>query len=127
MTLPQALHKSFVIIAALTLPAAAAGAAPQTICGFSGGDPDKGKAIYAKACVSCHGANGRGTLRGAPDFSKKGGVLKESHAALQDHIIRGFKSPGSPAAMPPRGGKPGLTDQDMKDVHAYLHKAFGCG
>lgn len=127
MSHAQVLPNLLLSIATLTFAAAAATAAPQTICGFSGGDPDKGKAIYAKACVSCHAANGRGTLRGAPDFTKKGGVLKESHAALEEHMIRGFKSPGSPAAMPPRGGKPGLTDQDMKDVHAYLHKAFGCG
>ena len=127
MTPSQALRKCLVSMAALTLPAAAVTAAPQTICGFSGGDPDHGKAIYAKACASCHGANGRGVLPGAPDFTKKGGVLKASHAALEDHIIHGFKSPNSRAAMPPRGGKPGLSDQDMKDVHAYLHKAFGCG
>lgn len=127
MTSRGALNNVFVCIAALTLPAAAATAAPQAVCGFSGGDPDKGKAIYAKACASCHAANGRGTLRGAPDFTKKGGVLTKPHAALEDHIIRGFKSPGSTAMMPPRGGKPGLSDQDMKDVHAYLHKAFGCG
>ena len=127
MTHPQALPNLLLSIATLTFAAAAATAAPQAVCGFSGGDPDKGKAIYAKACVSCHAANGRGTLRGVPDFTKKGGVLTKPHAALEDHIIHGFKSPNSPAMMPPRGGKPGLSDQDMKDVHAYLHKAFGCG
>lgn len=127
MTLSQALQKLFITVATLTLPAAAALAAPQTICGFNGGDPDHGKAIYAKACASCHGANGRGVLRGVPDFTKKGGVMTKSHAVLEDHILRGFKSPNSKVAMPPRGGKPGLTDQDMKDAHAYLHKAFGCG
>jgi len=127
MTLGRALRKFFVSIATLTLPAAAAAAAPQTICGFSGGDPGHGKAIYARACVACHGANGRGTLRGVPDFSKKGGVLTKPHAALQDHIVHGYRSPNSRAAMPPRGGKPGLSDQDMKDSHAYMHKAFGCG
>jgi len=123
----QVLRKFLVAIGALALPATAATAAPQTICGFSGGDPARGQAIYAQACASCHGANGRGKLPGAPDLTKKGGVLTKPHAALQDHITNGFKSPGSRVAMPPRGGKKNLTDQDMKDVHAYLHKAFGCG
>jgi mono/diheme cytochrome c family protein len=123
---PQALHKFVISVATLALSAAAS-AAPQTICGFSGGDPGHGKAIYAKACVSCHGANGRGTLRGSPDLTKKGGVLAKPHTAMEDHIIHGYRSPNSRAFMPPRGGKPGLSDQDMKDVHAYLHKAFGCG
>ena len=127
MTARRALQILLVSATALILPATAATAAPQAVCGFGGGDPDHGKAIYAKACASCHAANGHGMLPGAPDFTKKGGVMTKSHAALEDHIIHGFKSPNSRAAMPPRGGKPGLTDQDMKDVHAYLHKAFGCG
>lgn len=127
MTLSQVLQKVFVSVAALWLPAAAAVAAPKTICGFSGGDSARGQAVYAQACVACHGADGRGKLPGTPDLTKKGGVLTKAHAELQDHIIRGFKSPNSRMAMPPRGGKPGLTDQDIKDVHTFMHKAFGCG
>ena len=126
MTPRRTLHKVFISAAALTLPAAAAIAAPQTICGFGGGDPGRGNAIYSQACASCHAANGKGKLPGVPDLTKKGGVLTKPHAALQDHIVNGFKTPGSRIAMPPRGGKRDLTDQDMKDVHAYLHKAFGC-
>ena len=126
MTPRAALHKIFVSAAFITLPTAAAMAAPQTICGFSGGDPGHGNAIYAQACASCHAANGKGKLPGIPDLTKKGGVLTKPHSALQDHIVNGFKSPGARMAMPPRGGKRNLTDQDMKDVHAYLHNAFGC-
>ena len=127
MTSRRALQNSAIVIAALTLVAASAAAAPQTICGFSGGDPDHGKAVYAQACVACHAANGRGKLPGSPDLTKKGGVLTKPHAALQDHILNGFKSPASHAAMPARGGKKNLSEQDMRDVHAFLHKAFGCG
>lgn len=127
MYLRQGLQNSFIVVAALTFVAASATAAPQAVCGFSGGDPDLGKAVYAQACVTCHAANGRGKLPGAPDFTKKGGVLTKSHAVLEDHIINGFKSPNSRMAMPPRGGKKTLTNQDLKDVHAYMHKAFGCG
>lgn len=127
MTLSQMLPNLSVAAATLTFAAAAATAAPQTTCGFSGGDPVHGQAVYAQACVSCHGANGKGKLPGAPDFTAKGGVLTKPHSALQDHILNGFKSPTSRAAMPARGGKKNLSEQDMKDVHAYLHKAFGCG
>lgn len=127
MTLPQVLRTLFVTLGTLALPAAAAVAAPQAICGFKGGDPDRGKEIYAKACASCHAADGRGKLRGAPDLTKKGGVLTKAHAELQDHIVNGFKSPSSRIPMPPRGGKRNMTDQDMRDAHAFMHKAFGCG
>jgi mono/diheme cytochrome c family protein len=101
--------------------------AVETVCGFAGGNPTHGGAIFAQTCVACHGSDGRGRFAGAPDFTRKGGVLSKPHAVLEAHIKNGFKSPNSPVAMPPGGGNPGLTDQDIRDVHAYLHKAFGCG
>lgn len=96
-------------------------------CGFSDGDAKAGDAVYHQTCVACHGDDGRGVVPGAPDFSKKGGVLSEPHAMLNDHIKNGFQAPGAPMAMPPKGGNPSLTDQDIANVHAYLHKRFGCG
>jgi len=107
--------------------AAGEGGGVETVCGFAGGNPTHGAAIYAQTCVACHGANGRGRITGAPNFTRKGGVLSKPHSALQAHIVRGFSSTNSPISMPPRGGNPGLTDQDIRDVHAYLHKRFGCG
>ncbi|WP_051010059.1 cytochrome c [Novosphingobium sp. PP1Y] len=124
----HALRLSSVCIAVTAaLASVAAAAATTTICGFSGGDPVHGKVVYAQTCVACHGANGRGTIPGAPDFKKKGGVLTKPHTALTDHIERGYSSPSSPISMPPKGGNPGLSVQDIKDVHAYMHQAFGCG
>jgi cytochrome c5 len=46
---------------------------------------------------------------------------------MNDHIKNGFREPGKPMAMPPKGGKASLTDQDINNVHAYLHHTFGCG
>lgn len=102
-------------------------ASSASACGFTGGDPAHGKVIYEQTCSACHGADGHGVIPGAPDFTKKGGVLSKPHSALASHIENGFSSPDSPMSMPPRGGNPGLGDQDIKDVHAYLHQAFGCG
>ncbi len=110
----------------LTMVASAFGADAGN-CGFNEGDPDAGKRIYRYSCLSCHGSNGKGAIPGAPDFNKKGGVLSKPHSALTDHIANGFRSPGSPMAMPPMGGNPNLTEKDMLDVHAYLHQRFGCG
>jgi mono/diheme cytochrome c family protein len=96
-------------------------------CGYTKGDPEAGSAIYHQTCIACHGPKGHGVIPGAPDFTKKGGVLSEPHALMEKHIKNGFQKPGDPMAMPPRGGNPGLTDQDIDNVHAYLHKHFGCG
>jgi len=96
-------------------------------CGFNGGDPAHGKVIFEQTCSACHGKDGHGVVPGTPDFTAKGGVLSKPHADLSDHIHNGFSEPGKPLAMPPRGGNPELSDQDIKDVHTYLHKEFGCG
>jgi mono/diheme cytochrome c family protein len=92
-------------------------------CGFTGGDADAGSAIYHQTCVACHGEDGHGPVFGAPDFRKKGGVLSKPHAILLQHIKNGFREV---TAMPPKGGNPGLSDKDIANVHAYLHKQFGC-
>ena len=102
-------------------------AADADNCGFTEGDPSAGKRIYRYNCLSCHGSRGKGSMPGAPDFNEKGGVLSKPHSALQDHIKNGFRSPGSPMSMPPKGGNLRLTDKDLLDVHAYLHQRFGCG
>jgi mono/diheme cytochrome c family protein len=96
-------------------------------CGFTGGDWKKGDKIFHETCVACHGEDGKGAIPGAPDFTKKGGVLSQPHKVIAEHIKNGFQAPGAPMAMPPRGGNPSLSDQDIKDVHAYLHHRFGCG
>ena len=114
------------VLAAPTSPAAGGGGT-ETVCGFSGGNPTHGAAIFAQTCIACHGPNGHGRIPGTPDFTKQGGVLSPPHSMLQAHIENGFSSPSSPISMPPRGGNPALTHQDIRDVHAYLHKRFGCG
>ncbi|HIJ85778.1 MAG TPA: cytochrome c [Magnetococcales bacterium] len=35
------------------------------------GDPFAGERLYAQACAQCHGATGRGSMPGAPDFSRR--------------------------------------------------------
>jgi cytochrome c5 len=39
-------------------------------------------------------------------------------------MTEGFQSPGSPLAMPSRGGDPGLSDADLKAVLEYMRKEF---
>jgi len=96
-------------------------------CGYKAGDPKAGDAVYHETCVACHGEDGKGAVPGAPDFTKKGGPLSKPHKVLTQHIENGFQESGVPLSMPPKGGNPALNEQQIKDVHAYLHKAFGCG
>ncbi len=84
-----------------------------------------GDGVYAQTCIACHGANGKGTVPGAPNFTSASGPLSQSDETLFKHVKLGFKSPGSPMAMPPKGGNMSLTDADIKAVIEHLRETFG--
>lgn len=109
------------VAAAAARPSPApAKAAPDTSANAAAG-----ARIYAATCVACHGANGKGTLPGVPDFNAANGRLGKSDAVLLRNMINGVQSPGSPMAMPAKGGNPSLSDQDMANALAYIRKTFG--
>ena len=86
-----------------------------------------GKAVFTQTCIACHGADGKGAVPGAPDFTSASGPLSKSDDVLLQHVINGFRSPGNALAMPPRGGNPGLSDSDLREALAYIRKQFGHG
>ncbi|VAW71589.1 Cytochrome c, class I [hydrothermal vent metagenome] len=95
-------------------------AAPATVSsGLSG------KEIYDQTCIACHSDDGKGAFPGVPDFTDKGGRLSKSDSELFRDVMNGFQSPGSPMAMPPKGGNTSLTEGDIQSVIKYLHEAFG--
>jgi len=84
-----------------------------------------GKEIYEQTCLACHGADGSGSLPGAPDFSSPTGPLSKPDEVLLDNILGGYQTPGSPMAMPAKGGNPNLNAADVRAVLEYLHESFG--
>jgi mono/diheme cytochrome c family protein len=84
-----------------------------------------GEEIYNQTCIACHGGNGKGTVPGAPDLTKENGVLSQSDELVTQHITEGFQSPGSPMAMPPKGGNSNLTGADIRAVLSYMRENFG--
>jgi len=84
-----------------------------------------GKAIYDQTCVACHSTDGKGAFPGVPDFTRKDGRLSKPDSELLSNVLGGFQSPGSPMAMPPKGGNANLTDGDIQNVIEYLHGEFG--
>ncbi|MCW8400468.1 c-type cytochrome [Legionella sp. PATHC038] len=77
-----------------------------------------GKDIYQKNCVACHGVDGKGTSPAFPDFTKKGGVLSKSSSVLLQNTIKGI------GGMPPKGGNPSLSDDDLKAALDYIESTF---
>ena len=90
-----------------------------------GPNPQAGRAVYELTCIAYHGADGAGTVPGAPDFQHIEGVLSKSDRVLLKNMTEGFQSPRSPLAIPPMGGNPDLTVDNLEDVLAYIRREFG--
>lgn len=89
---------------------------------------DDGAALYNQTCVACHGGDGKGAIPGVPDFTRADSPLhRKDEASLVRSIVDGFQSPGSPMAMPPRGGMPAVSEEQATALVRYLHSRFGGG
>ena len=89
------------------------------------GDPAKGATAYAQSCASCHGTSLEGNIGPAlSPIEKLPGVANPLDVAfLIDIITNGRKhQPGDPKQtdMPAKGGNSSLTDQDVKDLAAFI-------
>ncbi len=86
---------------------------------------EAGEKVYAQTCIACHGANGKGTIPGVSDLTKADGPLAKSDETLISSIRDGLVTPGKPLSMPPKGGNPSLTEEDIRAVLEYLRSSFG--
>ena len=89
------------------------------------GDPTKGGTLYAANCASCHGANLEGGIGAVLNpIDKLPRVPNGLDPTFLIAIITNGRQPqsGDPKsiAMPPKGGNPNLSDQDIKDLAAYI-------
>ncbi len=84
----------------------------------------KGKVIYNKTCIACHGEGGVGV-----ENLGKNWVVSEFIANATDEELVEFIKVGRPiddpmsagkAPMPPYGGDPTLTDEDLQNIVVYM-------
>ena len=79
-----------------------------------------GEAVYNSTCKTCHATG----LMNAPKFGDKAAWaarLSKGIATLEANAIKGFK--GDKGIMPPKGGNPKLSDDDVKAGVAYMLNA----
>jgi mono/diheme cytochrome c family protein len=89
------------------------------------GDPAKGATLYGQNCATCHGASLEGGIGAVLNpIDKLPGVSNVLDPTFLITIITNGRTPqpGDPKqiAMPPKGGNTALTDQDIKDLAAYI-------
>ncbi len=89
---------------------------------FAADDVRRGETVYNGTCIACHGADGSGALPSVPDFKDKAGVLAKTDTHLLRSLLDGVERPDAPISMPPKGGDPALTEDDMKAVLAYIRQ-----
>lgn len=89
------------------------------------GDPSKGATLYAQNCGTCHGASLEGGIGAVLNpIEKLPGVPNSLDPSFLIDIITNGRTPqaGDPKTtpMPAKGGNTKLTDQDVKDLAAYI-------
>ena len=89
------------------------------------GDPTKGAALYGANCASCHGASLTGGIGPALNpIEKLPNVANPLDPTFLIGIITNGRTPqaGDPrqVPMPAKGGNAALTEQDIKDLAAYI-------
>jgi cytochrome c5 len=80
--------------------------------------PMKGDEVVTKVCGACHGAG----VLGAPKIGDKGEWGKRKAAGF-DALLASSKNGKN--QMPPRGGDPSLSDDELKDAIQHMLKQSG--
>jgi len=88
------------------------------------GDPVAGKTAYESTCIACHGADLKGMTGLGKDLTTSEFVKSQTDEQMVAFILVG--RPASDPAntqgvdMPPKGGNPALTDDDLLNIVAYI-------
>lgn len=85
---------------------------------------EEGERLFDKTCIACHGEGGKGV-----DGLGKPLRASEFLGGMTEEAVAAFLAVGRPSSdalnttgidMPPKGGNPALSDQDLADIAAYL-------
>ncbi|MCP4357818.1 MAG: cytochrome c [Chloroflexi bacterium] len=88
------------------------------------GDPDAGDKQFQQLCATCHGPDAKGVPNLGKDLTTSEFLKTKTDDEFLAFVIAGRPS-GDPENttgidMPPRGGNPALTDDQIMDIIAYV-------
>ncbi|MDH3216437.1 MAG: cytochrome c [Candidatus Krumholzibacteria bacterium] len=88
------------------------------------GDAGKGTALFVSYCSACHGADAKGLKGLGRDLTQNEWVQSLSDAEFLEYVNtgRGVDDPRNTSGipMPPKGGNPALTDQEIMHIIAHV-------
>lgn len=86
----------------------------------------KGKQVFKTTCVACHGDDGKGIEGLGKNWTTSEYIASSTDDELVEFLKVGrtIEDPANSTgvAMPPRGGNPSLTDDDLRNVVLYMRK-----
>ena len=90
------------------------------------GDAAAGQEKFATTCVACHGPEGEGVTGLGKDMTTSEFIAGKTDEELVEFIKVG-RDPSDPlnttgVAMPPKGGNPALTDEDLYNIVAHIRE-----
>jgi len=88
------------------------------------GDPVEGEKQFQQLCSACHGPDAKGLPNLGKDLTTSEFAMGKTDEELVEFVKTGRPS-GDPLNttgidMPPRGGNPALTDEQIKDIVSYV-------
>ena len=96
----------------------------EEVADVPAGDAEAGETKYQQACLACHGADAKGMPNLGKDLTTSEFVKGQTNAELLAFVKVG-RSASDPLNtqgidMPPKGGNPALTDDDLMNIIAYI-------
>lgn len=79
----------------------------------------QGRDLFMQVCVACHGADGQGMYKLGKSIVESDFVAGRDDAAMVA-FLRVGRPTAKPVAMPPKGGRDDLTDDDLESIVAYV-------
>jgi len=88
------------------------------------GNAANGAKIFSTACVACHGPEAKGVTGLGKDLTTSEWTQQQTDEQLVEFIKRG-RDAGDPLnttgiAMPPKGGNPAMSEQEIVDIVAFM-------
>jgi len=98
--------------------------AEEEVAAVSLGDADEGKKQYDMLCIACHGPGGEGIEGLGKPFTTSDFLREKNDEEMVEFVTLGrpMSDPLNTTGvdMPPKGGNPALTEDQIFDIIAYV-------